>query len=170
MLLKRIYDTPEGWVRKTNDRQPDGKLVDPAKPEGACLNPPPLAYVGLINTGTTPEQNFSKGLIERAGTEGWAKIDGDRLILNVVPEPLVYAILRRPGCYCCHCGELLAAGGEVARQHIAEHHPDEASPDRENPAGYRITDAYECRLDAGQHARFKAVPGRPLVAHRKAEG
>lgn len=170
MIIKRFYKTPPDWQRVSNNRKPNGRLTDPAKPEGACLNPPPLAYVGLISTGTAPEQNFSKGLIERAGTEGWAGIDGDHLILDVVPEPLVYTILRRPGCYCCHCGELLTAGGAVARQHIAERHPNEASPDRQNPAGYRITDAYECCLDAGQHARFKAVPGRPLVAHRKTEG
>ncbi len=187
MLLKRFYKTPLDWVKQINDRMvvrdangapvidPPTKevvtrLVDPSKPQGACLNPPPLDYVSCAHTGVSPEQNFSAGLINAALSEGWATISKGVLTLHVVPEDLIYTIKRMPGRYCCHCGEKLPddSTGELARGHVATAHPGAESPDPSNPAGYCMTSAYECVLDAAQHERFRVrKAAKPPVFARK---
>jgi len=147
MLLKRIYAEAE-----------DGK-------------PPRLDHVALVHTGTAADQKFTPRFMLRAGTEGWARIEGDILTLNVSPEPLAYTIRREPGCYCLHCGTRLEAGDAVAREHVAAAHPGVRSPDPGNPAGYEITHAYECVLNAAQHEKFHAKPGAVHRPHLKtAEG
>ena len=159
MLLKRIYDTPEGWERKLNLRGTDGALADPAKPEGVCLNPPPLAYVALAHTGIAPEQNFSKSLVEGAIAEGWATLAKGKLVLHVQPEDLVYAVTRMPGRYCCHCGAR-QDDEKGARAHIVAAHAGKASPDKSNPAGYAVTNAYECVLEPALHEKHRLPPER----------
>jgi len=157
MLLKRFFKKPEDWVKETDAA-------------GNCTNPPPLDYVSLGHTGTTPEQNFSGGLINTALAEGWATISKGKLTLHVHPEDLVFTIKRMPGRYCCHCGEKLAddATGELARGHVAAAHHDTKSPDSGNPAGYCMTSAYECVLDAEQHEKFRVKKaGKPPVFARK---
>lgn len=156
MLLKRFFKTPPDWVKKTDAA-------------GNCTNPPPLDYVSVGHTGTTPEQNFSGGVINAAIAEGWATISRGKLMLHVMPEDLVYTIKRVPGRYCCHCGEKLQddATGELARGHVARAHPNEESPDPNHPAGYSMTGAFECVLDAEQHARYQAKPGRAPQFARK---
>lgn len=154
MLLKRIYATPKGWAKVLNVRGKDGKLTDPKKPEGECLNPPPLDHVALAHTGVKPKQNFSDRLVHGALAEGWASISKGKLVLHVEPEELTYTVQRAPGLYCCHCGE--RQGDQlVARAHVAAAHAGVASPDKANPAGYLESQAYECTLDAQQHDRFR---------------
>ena len=133
MLMKRIYDRS-----------------DPEKPK--------LSHIELRHTGTHAEQNFSRRLVEAAAAEGWVTISRGKLILHAKPEDLNYTILRSPGTYCCHCGEKLSSdpAGVEARAHIAAKHKGVDSPDAANPAGYRVTHAYECALDTAQHAKFKA--------------
>lgn len=116
-----------------------------------------LDYVSVGNTGTTQNQNFSSGLIDAAITEGWATLSKGQLILHVVPEDLVYAIKRVPGRYCCYCDTKLPddATGELARSHVAREHAGAPSPDKQNPAGYCMVNAYECELSTTQHERFR---------------
>lgn len=94
---------------------------------------PVLSHIELRHTGTHAEQNFSRRLVEAAVKEGWMKIEGDKLALLAKPENLVYTIKRTPGRY----------------------------DNPKAPAGYEVTNAYECVLDAAQHAKFRRViPGR----------
>jgi len=147
MLLKRIYDTPEGWVRQ----------VDEA---GNCTNPPPLAYLSLAHTGIHAEQNFSVDRVTADLTAGLMTIDGDTLTLVCHPEPLRYTIQRRPGRYCLHCGEKLADDhkGALARMHVAERHAGQPSPAPGEPAGYVAINHFECVLDAAQHEKYRLRP------------
>ncbi len=125
---------------------------------------PALAFIEVRHTGTHPEQNFSTRLVEGGQAEGWIEIDGDELTLLAQPEDLHYTIRRRPGRYCLHCGEKLPDDdggpkpGALARQHVAEKHAGQPSPDPAQPAGYFRTNAWECILDLEQHDRFRAQP------------
>ena len=157
MLLKRHHTKPEGWVPVRNVRGPDGQLTVPSLSEGDCLNPPPLAFVELKHTGTTPDQNFSQDLIEHGMREGWVKFDQGKLLLDVKPEVLRYTVKRTPGRWCLHCGvSLIEDGtGALSRAHVKAEHDGVASPDPSVPAGYIKIHAYECVLDSTQHAKFK---------------
>jgi hypothetical protein len=163
MLLKRIYTKPEGW----------GKQVDE---NGKCINPPPLDYISLANTGINPEQNFSTDLVTEGLTSGRMKIDGETLIMDTYPEPLRYTIKRRPGRYCLHCGEKLADDqtGALARLHVAEKHAGEPSPDKNVPAGYISINHFECVLNAEQHEKYRVKPEHkhraPVFHLRDADG
>ncbi len=126
MLLKRIYKTVT---------------------EGG--NPKILDYLALAHTGTSLNQNFSTRLVTDFMTSGVISIEGDVLILDLRPEPLRYAILRRPGRYCLSCGEKLAddEGGALARLHVAEKH--------DGLAAYEQINHFECALDARQHEKYR---------------
>lgn len=131
-----------------------------------------LDYVSLANTGVEPQQNFSTGLIYAAIAEGWCTIGHGKLTLHLVPEDLVYTVNRVPGRYCCHCSEKLPddATGEGAREHIRTVHPGVESPDPAHPAGYLMTNAFECVLDAVQHEKYRVKkPGKPPVFPRRKE-
>jgi hypothetical protein len=162
MLLKRIYDKPAGWERQANARRTDGKLADPAKPEGACLNPPPFKHIEVKHTGTNPEQNFSDRLVSAGLAEGFISLSKGKLTLHGKPEDLNYTVKRIPGYYCCHCaaalpdaGRLVAPGVTAGMQHIADAHQGKDSPDAGNPAGYCRINHYECVLDSTQHEKFR---------------
>jgi len=168
MLLKRIYDKPKGWERKANVRGADGKLADPTKPEGACLNTPPLAHLEIKHTGTSPEQNFSDRLIAAGLAEGFISLAKGKLTLHGKPEDLNYTVKRLPGYYCCHCGaslpdagRMVAPGVTAGMQHVAEAHAGKKSPDESNPAGYRRINAFECALDSKQHEKFRLKRAEP---------
>lgn len=130
-----------------------------------------VAGVGLIHTGTHPEQNFSARLVAQGLAQGWLAIGGGKLTLTTVDPDLEseakleYTIVRGPGLYCCHCAKRLEddVTGELARGHVAEAHPGAESPDRDNPAGYRRITGYEAVLDAAQHEKYRAQPGDPLT-------
>lgn len=116
-------------------------------------------HFDVWHTGTRREQNFSRQLVEVGLAQGWILIEGERLTLRASPEYLVYRILRGPGYYCLHCGSALPSDltGQGARAHIAEvHRQASTSPDPQWPLGYRVSHAYECLLDEGQHEKFKS--------------
>jgi len=121
-------------------------------------DPPVLDHVAIFHTGTTPEQNFSAGLIDSGVLEGWISLGQGKLTLHVRPEALVYTLKKIPGRYCCHCQEKLPddATGELARSHVQHAHQGATSPDPQSPAGYRMLNHYECVLDSTQHNKWKA--------------
>lgn len=84
-----------------------------------------LDYVEIQHTGTTPNQNFSDTLVLAGLREGWLSIADGVLTLRGKPEDLTYKILRTPGKYA-----------------------------DDSPAGYQVIHAFECVLEADQHARF----------------
>lgn len=167
MLLKRIYQTPEGWAPKRNVKQPDGKLLDGNRPEGAVLNLPPLDHVRVVREGK-PRHLFSTRLVATAIHEGWMTLSKGKIILHTKPHELAFRIEKVPGHYCCHCGERMS--GEVqARKHVllvhagvGEHELSAGdpelksdfhamlaakkmkSPDKGNPAGYCQANYYDC--------------------------
>lgn len=153
MLLKRHYKTPDGWVKEVDA-------------QGRCTNPPPLDFVALRHTGHSAAQNFPVQEIEKYTAEGWCREEGEKLILDVRPEALVYSISRRPGRWCCHCAEKLAddAKGAQARMHVAQHHAGVESPDKLHPAGYVWLQHYECVLDEEQHELYKGEAGAVMTA------
>lgn len=151
MLLKRKYD-----------------LRDPANPV--------VTGVELRHTGIHAEQNFSVRLVSQALAEGWMELQGDTILLHTDVGPLRYSVKRAPGYYCCHDGkripisemaqhERLRSGvgrlaAAEARAYLAtQGFAGKASPDPANPAGYLVLEHYECVLEAGQHAKYKAKPG-----------
>jgi len=160
MKIKRIYDRPEGWEKRHNTWKEDGTLVDPNRPEGVVINVPPFDHIQVIDTGASPEQNFSTGLVAAALGEGWIGIDQGKLTLHAKPDDLVYDVLRTPGRYCCHCKAKLQddATGEMARAHVGLLHHGMLSPDAQNPAGYEMLNHYECRLDPKLHKKYAAKP------------
>ena len=144
MLLKRIYKTPEGWEPIKNLRGADGKLADPRKPEGECLNPPPLDHIEVKRVqGPGSRQVFSTRLVDNGIFAGWISLGDGKITLHTRPKPLIYKIVQMPGHYCSHCGE--RQPGEIeARIHVKTAHPGEKSPDPESPAGYCRINAYIC--------------------------
>lgn len=117
------------------------------------------------HTGTTPEQNFSDRFVEAALADGWAVLSGDKLTLKADPEPLRYTVRRQPGYFCKSTGEPIPLsadawlrfrlGGNSARSQ-AEARAWLAQKGLE-ANDYDITTAYHCVLDAGLHAKYRAV-------------
>jgi hypothetical protein len=141
VVLKRFYKTPPGWEAIKNVHV-DGKLIDPGRPVGECLNLPPLDYLVVIQANPH-KQTFSTRIVERGIREGWIMLAKDKIVLDVRPEALVYTIKRGPGHYCCHCG-VKQDGERESRIHILSVHKDVVSPDKRNPSGYCRINAYEC--------------------------
>jgi hypothetical protein len=163
MLLKRLYDKPADWEP---ERAPDGRL----------LNPLPVVGLSLHHTGTHKEQNFSRRLVEAGLAQGWVSMAKGQLILHTEDEDLTYTIVRPPGQYCCHCQADVGddPSGQAGRDHVAQAHAGAASPDPANPAGFRMSHAYECVLEESQHARWnhQAVQAAKAAAPavRRGEG
>jgi hypothetical protein len=155
------------------------KLKRIFKPREQDGDPLVFDYIAIGDTGIHREQTFTRERIRDLAVLGGAVIEGRTLILKTHPEPLVFEILCFPGCYCCHCGALIESiedyartintpeSGAKARAHVAEKHAGVPSPDTNWPAGYKVTHAYACVLDAAQHERYKAVANKPVVYRTK---
>jgi hypothetical protein len=143
MKIKRLYDTPEGW-------EPERDAM------GQVTNPPPLKGIALQHTGIREGQNFSRRFVDAGLAEGWLSMARGKLTLHTQEEDLVYSILHMPGTYCSYCDMKLDddPSGVSNRAHVEDRHAGEPVADPANPAGYRVTNAYECVLDEEQHARW----------------
>jgi hypothetical protein len=153
-----------------------------------------VSHVSVVHTGTSPEQNFSGRLVDAGLADGWLAISGTRLTIKTDGEPLNYTITRPPGYYCCHDGKAITLSQRArderlrdpthaklaaaeARAYMEKHgFLGKPSPDPQNPAGYRVADHYECKLDAEQHAKFnvQAMKARraegPAASHKQKKG
>lgn len=93
---------------------------------------PRVIGLEIGHTGKNAAQNFSTGFVEEAMAGGYARIEGDTLLLSVhddgKPVVLRYAIKRRPGRH-------------------------------ETATGPEVIHAYECELDAAQHAEYRLPDG-----------
>lgn len=150
ILLELGPGTDERVVRDRLDKEP--------------IAPPKIDYISLGHTGTDPEQHFRTDMVTEMVEKGFMKISGDELIFYLYPETLYYEILRRPGRYCCHCGQKLPddTKGELARLHIAEYHAGTASPNPEHPAGYEWITYFDVVLNKDQHEQYRKS-GHPAV-------
>jgi hypothetical protein len=159
--------------------------------EGKSLR---VSHVSVVHTGTSPQQNFSGRLVDAGLADGWLSISGTRLTIKTDAEPLGYAIVHPPGYYCCHDGKEIKLSQRARDERLRDPthaklaaaearaymekagFAGKASPDPQNPAGYRVIDHYECKLDAEQHAKFnvQAMKARatagPTASHKQPKG
>lgn len=131
MLMKRQYDTA-----------------------GKCT------HVTVKHTGSSPEQNFSHRLVENGAADGWIEVGASHLVIKTDGEPLRYELKRTPGYYCLSTGERIPVSamawasprrGELASREALSWLAQAGKA----PTDYEVTNAYECVLDADQHAQFK---------------
>jgi len=136
MQIRKLADKSE--LRDNGMQEADALQADPT--------PWTLARVEMLNAPA--KQNFSIGFMEQSLKDKVLAMSGDRVIFNSRP-PVIYKILRRPGRYCCHCGQKLEDDdiGSLARIHLLAMHTDKASPDRENPSGYRRDSFFACEKE-----------------------
>lgn len=100
-----------------------------------------LDYIKILHAG--PEQRFSEGLVGGAILEGWIALKGEKITLLTKPR-VVYLIKRKPGYYCCHCGDPIDGAANEARSHLFDEHKGKKSPDASNPSGYERIHYYDC--------------------------
>jgi hypothetical protein len=130
---------------------------------------PRCTHVRVIHTGTHPQQNFSHRVVEQALVDGWMHLESDgkiaTLTVTAEPEDLHYRLKRAPGYYCRSTGELIPISPTAWTRMRSTGQGDMSSREakawllaRGKDAGdYEVTNAYECVLDAEQHAKFQAV-------------
>lgn len=123
----------------------------------------PVRIKGVQIRHAGAKQNFSPDWFTRAKREGdWLVLSGDVICVNGEDrkgEKLTvrYRVVRKPGFYCCHCGEQLegnpadpidCADNSGRLAHVASFHAGEKSPDPSNPAGYMGMNYYQGELIA----------------------
>ena len=91
------------------------------------------------------EQNFTPRLIDGGVAEGWLTVERGKIVVRGENQTVTYRIVLPPGYYCCHCNRAVD-DGPAALAHIDERHGGAASPDANNPAGYRRDALFACRL------------------------
>ena len=171
MELKKIYDIPEGWQREyegladfeaflaQSRLTPEQQAVqlETFKRTARVVNIPPQKGIEVINTGSTPYQNWGRDFVEQGLKGGWVSVGQSMLTLHTRNAgDLAFAILKVPGTYCCHCDAQLEDDptGQTGRWHVQSVHGETPSPDPQNPLGFRYTHAYETELDPAQHAQL----------------
>lgn len=104
---------------------------------------PVLSHIKVLRAGT--EQKITPHLVEKLAAQGVLTLGGGKITLKTGEgEPdLVWAIVRAPGLYCCHCDAPQGDSLE-AQAHVFSVHPETPSPDANNPAGYRKDNFYFC--------------------------
>lgn len=129
---------------------PNGETPAPLAPK----EPKPIGVKLLTKLG--PRWNLSPNLIKKGQREGWLRVEGDFVILTLLTdtgtEEVKYQVEFEPGSYCCHCGAQIedynpfpgVDGLTVGQRHVKDFHPGKESPDRNNPAGYRVINHTEC--------------------------
>lgn len=189
MEYKRIFDTEsEAWKQSQATREAltalnEAKGMAWAQARSAATDDPryraqvpkPVA-IRVNHTGTHATQKFSTRQVADWVMNGFARIEGELLIVTAENGEFRYTIKRSPGHYCCHTGERIPIS-EFARAQSAQGDgrltAKEArewmeprklwgslSPDPQNPSGYEQLNAYDCELDAGTHEKFKAKAGQ----------
>lgn len=117
-------------------------------------------HVIVKHTGTDEAQNFSHRVVEGGIADGWIEVGEDYLQIKTDGEPLRYRLNRTPGYYCVSTGERIPisamAWASPRRGELASREARTwlAKAGKE-PTDYEVTNAYECVLDADQHAQFK---------------
>lgn len=145
--------------------------------EGARLAIP-VTHVEVLDTGASPEQNFSHRLVEDGISQGWISLAPGTLTVRAVPEHLSYSVMREPGYYCKSTGQripITATAWASSRRGVLARAEAQRwlAANGKDAADYEVTNAYECVLNEEQHAKFRKVAdakGRLVGAHRLVEG
>jgi hypothetical protein len=165
MLIKRSYDwtaPTSAWptrVRPCLTCRTRGKVVNEA---GDGVMPCPDCVDGRITEKIPPvksidvgrltdQQHFSPNVIQTGVFERWLVMTSGYIILEAEQGRIRYQIVRAPGYYCCHCresipdaGVVLSTGQTVGQVHVARYHPNQPSPDPNNPSGYERAAYFDC--------------------------
>lgn len=92
-------------------------------------------------------QHFRPELFMSSLAAGWASmVDNKYVIHNTGGDDAVFTVVSKPGYYCCHDEEPLA-NEVLAKAHVATQHAGVASPDKQNPSGYRKQNFYHCNKE-----------------------
>jgi hypothetical protein len=89
-------------------------------------------------------QRFTQKLINRGVAEGFMTVGQGIITLHTQPQ-LTYKIVRGPGIYCCFDGKKLD-DEKAARAYVEQNFSGQASPDKNNPAGYADERFFTCEL------------------------
>ncbi len=102
---------------------------------------PEITHIEVLNVGA--EQKLSINFIDTGIEEGWLSLADGKITIKTGPddEDLVFKVERRPGKYSCYTGERLGSE-KAAREHVAQF--EDASPDPNNPSGWRDDRFYAC--------------------------
>lgn len=140
------------------------KVAEGEPGAGTLIQPPQIDRIEVLDTGTTPEHNFSERLVAQGFVQGFMTLSKGQITLHA-QEDLKYTIKRAPGYYCCHCGaalvdanQMVEPGVTLGLKHVRTEHEGKPSPDPENPSGYCKLNHYETVLDSAQHAKLKFNP------------
>ena len=182
MQLKRRYQKPDGWQPQYDGEEsfttqlaaagipPEEQAAALAsyRRSARLLNMPPVAGVSIRDTGAQPEQHFKRQRVEEALIEGWMSLGRGKLTIHADEGDLVYTIARVTGTYCCHCAQKLDddPSGVTPRLHLAREHGEAPSPMPAHPAGWLVTNAYECVLEDAAHQQWNSH----AVAQRRIQG
>jgi hypothetical protein len=164
LKMKRIFDPNAIRAWRIAQEAEDNKILDKLRAGGFPVDtenpyikdlldnlsvkvksPNPL-YLDIERSGDV--MHFSQGLLDRCIADGTLSISNGKLTFKTadgIPD-LVYTIISPPGMFCCHCGESMS-DGSAARRHIINSHAGKASPDMNNPSGYRQDNFFLCLKD-----------------------
>lgn len=161
-IEKNNDQSARGIVERKSSAQLRRELADRFISQNSL---PPIQHIEVEQHPRNGIWNISKKLLEEGMADGWLSIqDGKVVIRTADGEPDVeYQILRRPGHYCCYCGEKLQ-NSKSAPEHIAQHEgeayakrdPDGSLPDDfdptdqftrdqlNNPSGWGLFNEFRC--------------------------
>ena len=103
-----------------------------------------LDHVKVIRS--SKNQNFTQAFIDEFLEDGILSMGKGKLTIDAKPQDLVYNILATPGFFVCFDNKKMPSPAECVK-YIEENFKDLASPDTENPAGYRKDNFYKCELE-----------------------
>lgn len=137
---------------------------------------PRVVGVDLFSTGLTPEQVWSRRQVMQYMSEGWMSVAGKTITLTAKQDTLTYDVLREPGYYVTSTGERIPISDLAMAQFMTEAQailaPMEARAFLAGrglaPTDYTASRNYHCRLNAEQHAKWRAVrdiAGNLVAAH-----
>lgn len=141
MWMKRHFEQPEGLTGQETHEE-----------RRAAFKGAKLSHVEVLNA--KDDQNFSPKIVMKGMVEGWLTMAGDKITILAKPENVVYDVIRKPGAYCCHCGEELEQGEAFNEDgskttpgatHVKQKHAGATSPDPNWPAGYKVENHYTCK-------------------------
>jgi hypothetical protein len=110
-------------------------------------------------------EHLSPSFVEQGMSEGWMSMTKGKMVIHGTEGDVEMHVVRRPGVYCCHCGERLGdinEGGTVEgansfRKHMTVSHSGAASPDVTNPAGYGQENYYTCTSEGKDTAEAESL-------------
>ncbi len=98
-------------------------------------------------------QRFSPSAVLEGVMAGFMTLSRGRLVIHGTAPgaertaaDVVFKIKRVPGLWCCHCRARMSDSVQ-AQQHVIANHAGQASPDRNNPAGYEQLNALDCERE-----------------------